>query len=66
MPLFLTCLDYCQMEILCSAQYQLSLVHELRVMLMPADELDVNAIYYAQHPALNEISLWKKATGNRW
>ena len=54
------------MEILCSAQYQLSLVHELRVMLMPADELDVNAIYYAQHPALNEISLWKKATGNQW
>ena len=41
------------------------MVYELRVMLMAA-WLDVNATYYAQHPALNEISLWKKATSNWW
>ena len=38
-------------------------MHELRVMA--AVELDVlNATYYAQCPALNEISLWKKPTSN--
>ena len=61
------------MEILCSIVINChwylgdnSQVHELRVMLMAAVELDVNATYYAQHPALNEISLWKKATSNWW
>ena len=29
-----------------------SLVHEIRVMLIAAVEPDVNATYYAQHPAL--------------
>ena len=38
---------------------------ELRVLLMAAVELDVNATY-AQHHALNEISLWKKAASNWW
>ena len=33
---------------------------------MAAIELDVNATYYAQHSALNEISLWKKATSDWW
>ena len=43
-----------------------SLVHDLRVMLMAAVELDVNATYYFQQPALNEISLWTKTTSNWW
>ena len=42
------------------------MVHELRVMLMAVVQLDMNATYYAQHPALNKISLWKKATSNWW
>ena len=33
---------------------------------MVAVELHVNASYYAQHPALNEISLWKKPISNWW
>ena len=41
-------------------------MHKLRVMLMAVAELDVNATYYAQHPPLNEISLWDKAASNWW
>ena len=41
-----------------------SLVHELRVMA--AVELHVSATYYAQRPALNEISLCEKPTSNWW
>ena len=40
-------------------------MHELRVMT--AVELHVNTTtYYAQLPALNEISLWKKPVSNWW